>query len=460
MTTGPGPRPRSAPTAPSPGNGPGWWAGPNLPYLVAIGVSVVVLVPFLVLAKPFATTGEAAGVPTTATTIDGPAATTTTGGDRGGGTTTSTTVAGTTPGLPGGTGALQGLDLELVASPVAFPVYAVAIPGDDRVFVLERGGRIRVIDPTAGQLPTPYLDLTDRVGSGGIENGLLGMAFHPDFDDNGRFFVYYTDTDLNSRLSEFRVGNRSDPVANRDSERILLEVQQRGIRHRAGMLQFGPEGYLYVALGDGGMGDASAQDLTIYQGKILRIDVDGGDPYAIPADNPYAGGGGLGEIWAHGLRNPWRFHIDDDAGLIYTGDVGQSTWEEINVQPITAGGLDYGWPNFEGTDCYKPSDGCDMLGWQEPTLVYSHEEGCSVTGGFVYRGAAIPELNGHYFYADWCNGWIRSFRYADGQVVDEQDWSADLEGAGQVSSFGLDGAGELLVVDSNGSVFRVVPVRG
>ena len=458
MTTGPEPRPRPAPPARSPDDGAGWWRGVNLPYLAAIVVSVAVLLPFLALARPFTTSDSTTAAPTTVTT-SGSTATTTTS-IVGGATPTTTTTVAANPTVPGVTGTLQGLDLELVASPVAFPVYAVAIPGDDRIFVLERGGRIRLIDPVAGQLPTPYLDLTDRVGSGGIENGLLGMAFHPDFADNGRFFVYYTNTDLNSRLSEFHVDDSADQTADRATEKVLLEVPQRGIRHRAGMLQFGPDGYLYVGLGDGGMGDASAQDLTIYQGKILRIDVDAGDPYAIPADNPYAGGGGLGEIWAHGLRNPWRFHLDGDGGLIYIGDVGQSNWEEINVQPLSAGGLDYGWPNFEGTDCYKPSDGCDMTGWQEPTIVYSHEEGCSVTGGFVYRGTAIPELYGHYFYADWCNGWIRSFRYFENQVVDEQDWSVDLDGAGQVASFGLDGDGELLVVDSNGSVFRIIARRG
>lgn len=434
--------------------------GPNLPYIVLIVLALVTLIPFLMIAEPFsvaedtsAATTTTASVETTITTIAEDTSTTIA-------STTLTTAADpdlTTPTLGPDAGPLQALDLQLLASGIPFPVFAASIPDDDRIFVLERQGRIRIIDPISGLVEAAYLNLTDRVGSGGIENGLLGMAFHPDFADNGRLFVYYTSLDLNSRISEFEVDNSSAATVDAGTERILLEVPQRGIRHRAGMLEFGPDGYLYAALGDGGMADDSAQDLSVYQGKILRIDIDNGDPYAIPADNPYASGGGLGEIWAYGLRNPWRFSID--VGVIYIGDVGQANWEEINVQPLAAGGLDYGWPNFEGEDCYKPSDGCDMIGWQAPTLAYTHEEGCSVSGGYVYRGVSIPELYGHYFYADWCNGWIRSFRYHEGEVIEEQDWSGDLDGAGQVSSFGLDSDGELLVVDSNGSVYRVVAVR-
>ena len=438
-----------------------WWQGPNLPYLVASVVSVGVLVPFLLLARPFAEPDGDTGALATTTTAAPGSTTIVTGTTDGSVVTTTTLASGTTsPTLPTGTGALQGLDLQTLASGVPFPVFATALPGDDRIFVLERQGRIRLIDSQQGLVGTPYLNLVDRVGSGGIENGLLGMAFHPDFEDNGRFYVYYTTAELNSRLSEFRADDSESTTANSNTERILLEVHQRGIRHRAGMLQFGPDGYLYIALGDGGMADRSAQELDVHQGKILRIDVDGAVPYAIPEDNPFADGGGLAEIWAYGLRNPWRFAFDTTAGLIYIGDVGQGVWEEINVQPLAASGLNYGWPDFEGSDCYQPVDGCDITGWVEPTVAYTHEEGCSVTGGYVYRGSAIPELFGHYFYADWCNGWVRSFLYADGAVSAEQDWSTDLDDAGQVASFGLDGAGELLVVDSNGSVFRIVPLRG
>jgi glucose/arabinose dehydrogenase len=431
--------------------------GPNLPFTLLITVALAGLISFLFLVEnPFAPQTAVAAptttVATTATTVAGgtdttlPADTTE--------TTTGTTVpAATSVGAPGDISAVQ-LRLQQVASGIPFPVFAASIQDDDRIFVLERQGRIRIIDST-GLIEAPYLDLTDRVGSGGIENGLLGMAFHPDFTSNGRLFVYYTDTDLDSRLSEFSTNASSNSV-DRGTESILFEVDQEGIRHRAGMLQFGPDGYLWAALGDGGLGDDSSQDLTSLQGNLLRLDVDGGDPYGIPATNPLVGSDGRDEIWAHGLRNPWRFSIDFESRLVFIADVGQANWEEINVASIDNPGLDFGWPNFEGTDCYTPSDGCDMTGWEAPTLKYDHSQGCSVTGGYVYRGDAIPELQGHYLYADWCNGMIRSFTYQDGAPTQETNWTSMLSGAGQVASFGIDGSGEMLVVDSNGTIYRIV----
>jgi glucose/arabinose dehydrogenase len=269
--------------------------------------------------------------------------------------------------------------------------------------------------------------------------------------------IYYTDLELDSRLSEFTTSGLGAGVADGSTESILFEVDQEGIRHRAGMLQFGPDGFLWASLGDGGLGDDSSQDLSSLQGNLLRLDIDSGDPYAIPAANPFAGtDDGRDEIWAYGLRNPWRYSIDYETRLVYIGDVGQANWEEINVASIDTAGLDFGWPNFEGVDCYQPSDGCDMTGWEAPTLAYNHDGPCSVTGGYVYRGTALPELVGHYFYADWCNGMIRSFKYVDGQATDERDWSTMLAGAGQVASFGVDGSGELLVVDSTGTIHRIV----
>lgn len=454
MTTGRDRRP-PAPAPTRARSGGGLLRAANVPYLLVIAFCLGALIPFVVAARPFETEDAGTAAPTTTA----PTTTTTTSGDPAATTlpgtvdTTVPTSSTTSTRAPDG---LPTLDLQVVATGIAFPTFAISPPGDDRVFVLERQGRVRLVDPAAGLLDTPFLNLMDRVGSGGVENGLLGMAFHPDFADNGRFYLSYTTTDLNSRISEFRIGNPDSDTANPNTEEVLLEVAQRGIRHRGGMLQFGPDGTLYASLGDGGMGDAAAQDLSQYQGKILRIDVDAGDPYDIPDGNPFATGEGLGEIWAYGLRNPWRFDIDPVDGLIFIADVGQAAWEEVNVQPLTDAGLDYGWPNFEGTDCYKPTAGCDITGWIEPTVAYSHEEGCSIAGGYVYRGTAIPELTGHYFYADWCNGWIRSFRYAEGEVTQENDWSTDLDGAGAVASFGEDGGGELLVVDSNGTVYRVV----
>ena len=429
--------------------------GPNLPLLLVVVVALAGLVSFLVLVEnPFAPQTVAATTTTAApaTTLS----TDTTVADSATSSTTATTAAtDATPPAGGDIDALQ-IRLEQVATGIPFPVFAGSIPGDDRIFVLERQGRMVVIDGT-GLRSEPFLDLTDRVGSGGIENGLLGLAFHPDYASNGRLFLYYTDVELDSRLSEFTTSGIGAGVAERATESILFEVDQAGIRHRAGMLQFGPDGFLWVALGDGGLGDDSSQDLSSLQGNLLRLDIDSGDPYAIPVTNPFPGtDDGRDEIWSYGLRNPWRYSIDHETRLVYIGDVGQANWEEINVASIDSAGLDFGWPNFEGVDCYQPSDGCDMTGWEEPTLAYNHEVGCSVTGGYVYRGTALPELVGHYFYADWCNGMIRSFKYVDGQVTDERDWTTMLAGAGQVASFGVDGTGEMLVVDSNGTIYRVV----
>jgi len=431
----------------------GVFSSANLPYLIATVVAVSSLVGFLMVTNPFVSMPGAAPIATTSTTT---AVTTTTAS-----ASTTTTIAGTTTTVP--VGDLSAIDLELVADGLSAPVGAWSFPGDDRVFVIERAGRVSAIDASGAR--STYLDLSGLVNSGGIENGLLGLAFHPDFADNGRLFVYYTrnedgDDSPDSRVSEFRVGTATASSVDRSTERVILDVEQEGIRHRAGMLQFGPDGYLWIALGDGGLGDYSAQDLESYQGSILRIDVDSGDPYAIPPDNP--GGEGLQEIWAHGLRNPWRFFLDAEESLIYIGDVGQAGVEEVNVAPLSQGGIDYGWPNFEGDNCYLPTDGCDMGGWQGPVVGYDHSDGaCSITGGIVYRGAAIPELVGHYFYADWCSGFLRSFRYEGGEATDERDWSADIAhlGSMQIASFGWDGANEMLVVDSNGAVYRVVPVR-
>jgi glucose/arabinose dehydrogenase len=441
--------------APDAGGG-GLLSVANLPYLIVIVVSVASLVGFLVVTNPFAP--EVSAVPTTATptTSAAPSNTTTTSGAR-----ETTTTAGPTTTIPAGE--LAGIDLDLITDSLSYPVGAWSIPGDDRIFVIERGGRVSAIDASGAR--TTYLDLTGRVNSGGIENGLLGLAFHPDFADNGRLYVYYTraedgDDSPDSRISQFRAATADASSVDTSTEVVVLDVEQEGIRHRAGMLQFGPDGYLWIALGDGGLGDYSAQDLESYQGSILRIDVDSGNPYSIPPDNP--GGDGLPEIWAHGLRNPWRFYIDATDGLIYIGDVGQAGVEEINVAPLSEAGIDYGWPNFEGDNCYHPTDGCDMGGWLGPVVGYDHSDGeCSVTGGLVYRGTAIPELVGHYFYADWCSGFIRSFRYADGEATKERDWSSDIAHLGtlQIASFGWDGANELLVVDSNGALYRVVPVR-
>ncbi len=387
-------------------------------------------------------------------TSSAPTVTTVPAGEMAGGEASTTT---TLPAAP-----LQGLALEVVATGLHQPTVVAAPAGDARVFAVERKGVIRLIDPEAGLLDEPFLDVSDRIGSSGIEQGLLGLAFHPDHARNGRLFVYYVDTSGNRQLSEFVVSG--DPnLADADSEKVIFELPQPAgsvdIRHYAGAVQFGPDGYLYVSLGDGADGKNQGQDPSTMYASIVRLDVDSGDPYAIPATNPFVGGGGAPEVWAYGLRNPWRFSIDHEAGLLFVADVGQSAWEEVDVVPIDGGGYNFGWPLTEGNHCFSPSD-CDMAGLTLPVFEYGHENrACSITGGFVYRGSLIPEIAGHYFYADWCSLWVRSFRYEDGAIVDEHDWSDALSAAGQINSFGVDGFGELYIANFEGTIARIVPIR-
>jgi glucose/arabinose dehydrogenase len=222
------------------------------------------------------------------------------------------------------------------------------------------------------------------------------------------------------------------------------------------MTLFGTDGLLYLSLGDGAEFDVNPQNLSTLQGSILRIDVDSGDPYAIPGGNPFTGEDESPEIWAYGFRNPWRFSIDGEENLMYVADVGQEDWEEVSVVSLDDPGRNFGWPIMEGNQCFLEPD-CVPGDLVTPLLEYDHDEGCSVIGGFVYRGGVIPELQGHYFYADWCEGWIRSFRYADGEVTQARDWTEEIGELGQVASFGLDGAGETLVITSdNGTVNRIV----
>jgi hypothetical protein len=291
---------------------------------------------------------------------------------------------------------------------------------------------------------------------------LLGLAFDPSFATNGRFVVHYTDLAGATTLSRFQVSladpNQADPA----SEAVILTATQPFSNHNGGQVAFGPDGFLYLGLGDGGgSGDPEnrGQDLTELLGSILRIDVGAGDPYGVPADNPFAGEpSARPEVWSYGLRNPWRFSFDRATGDLYIADVGQSQREEINVSTLAEGagrGMNFGWSIMEGSLCFRGT-GCDTNGLTLPAFEYSHAEGCSVTGGYVYRGSAIPALQGHYFYADFCQGWVRSFRYADGVVNDLTSWPA-LSPGGLVTSFGEDAAGELYVLEAGGRVFKIVP---
>jgi glucose/arabinose dehydrogenase len=354
---------------------------------------------------------------------------------------------------------LQGLDVETVARTLSNPVLAVAPPGDDRLFVVEKEGMIRIIDPTDGLLDAPFLDLVDQVESDGLEQGMVGLAFHPRYPDNGRFFVYFTaEGSGDTRLIEYAVSDDPDR-ADRESATVILRHEQPAANHNAGMLEFGPDGYLWVALGDGGGANdqfGNAQDPGTILGSLLRLDVDAASPYAIPPDNPFVDGGGDPRVWAYGLRNPYRFSIDPGARLVYVGDVGQDEWEEVSVAPFDDAGLNYGWPILEGLECN--ADPCDPSGTVTPVVAYDHGEGCSVIGGYVYRGAAIPELAGHYFYGDWCGRWVRSFFY-DGVASDQQDWTTDFGELGGVLGFGRDDEGELYVLTQDGFVLKIVPVR-
>jgi glucose/arabinose dehydrogenase len=329
-----------------------------------------------------------------------------------------------------------------------------------RLFVIEQTGRIHVIKNGA-LLETPYLDITDRISCCG-ERGLLGVAFPPDFANVQHFYVSYTDTAGDSIVARYRVsGNTAE--ADASSEQVVLAVQQPYRNHNGGQLAFGPnDGYLYIGLGDGGAaGDPGnrAQDPESLLGKVLRIDVEIGNAqtYAVPSSNPYAATAGYrGEIWALGLRNPWRFSFDSETGDLYVGDVGQNRYEEIDFQRASsAGGENYGWRIMEGSHCFNPQD-CDSAGLILPVVEYEHTQGnCSVTGGRVYRGTEYPVWEGIYFYADYCTGRIWGLKRLG------TDWENRLlhEAGFRISSFGVDEAGNLWVAryddGTNGAIYRV-----
>lgn len=352
-------------------------------------------------------------------------------------------------------GAVIALRAQEVVRGLASPVYLTSPSGDPRLFVVEQPGRIRIVEN--GQLvATPFLDIAIRVRSGG-EQGLLSVAFHPQYRTNGFLYVNFTNLAGNTRIERFTV-SANPAVANASSSKLILEIAQPAPNHNGGLNLFGPDGMLYIGMGDGGgAGDpfGNGQNKNTLLGAMLRIDVDSGDPYAIPSGNPFVGQvNAKPEIWAIGLRNPWRFAFDRQQGLLYVADVGQGRLEEVDVVPATRAGVNYGWNVMEGSACYNAST-CNQQGLELPALEYDHSGGaCSVTGGFVYRGAALPEIAGHYFYSDYCAGWVRSFRYSNGLVSDRRSW--DMGDVGSVTSFGEDTAGELYIVSANGRIYRIV----
>jgi glucose/arabinose dehydrogenase len=351
------------------------------------------------------------------------------------------------------------LGVEQVASGLDQPVHLTAPVGDPRLFIVEQPGRIRVVE-NGTLLGAPFLNIASKVRSGG-EQGFLSVAFHPHYRSNGFLFVNYTDRNGDTRIERYTVSADKNVVDPR-SAKLILSVNQRYSNHQGGLNLFGPDGMLYIGMGDGGsQGDphGNGQNRNALLGKLLRINVDRGDPYIIPSANPYANGGGRGEIWAIGLRNPWRFAFDRHSGLLYIADVGGDKFEEIDVVPMSQAGVNYGWSVMEGPECRR-SIGCIEEGLQKPVLSYATHENstCAVIGGFVYRGQKIPEIQGQYFYSDYCNSWLRSFAFADGKVTDQHEWPVGK--LGSITSFGEDSQGELYITTSSGRVYRIIKTPG
>jgi glucose/arabinose dehydrogenase len=341
------------------------------------------------------------------------------------------------------------------------PVFLTAPDGDTRQFVVERAGRIRILQNGAF-LTQPFLDISPRVFTGG-EGGLLSIAFDPRYAANGYVYLYFIDVDQNivvQRFTRSPNANVLDPL----SGLVIIRIPHPTFtNHFGGLVAFGTDGYLYLGTGDGGgAGDpaGNAQNLNVLLGKLLRLDVSAAtiaQPYAIPSSNPYAGQAGRrGEIWAAGLRNPWRFTFDGNQTII--ADVGQDTREEVDIAASGAAGLNYGWNIVEGSACYNATT-CNRSGLSAPAFDYEHgnnnANGCSITGGFVYRGTALPELAGRYFYSDYCTGFLKSVapNSGGGGVMEQRDWA--ITGLGNILSFGRDGAGELYLIAGSGKIYRI-----
>lgn len=354
------------------------------------------------------------------------------------------------------------LNVELVEYASGFndPV-AIRNAGDNRLFIVEQTGVIKIIDSNGNTLSTPFIDITNIVNSGASEQGLLGLAFHPDYLSNGYFFVNYTGAGDSTFISRFSRSSGNQNTADPLSELNLLAIRQPYKNHNGGDIAFGPDGYLYVGMGDGGSGGDPqnyAQNNLSMLGKMLRIDVDIASPYGIPLSNPFVGNSSyLPEIWATGLRNPWRFSFDRQTGDLWIGDVGQNSWEEINTQlQSSGGGENYGWRCYEAEDVYNLSLCDTSLNFQYPVHKYPNTgflNDCSVTGGYVYRGSDFPVLNGHYFYADYCSNKLWSI--ADSAGTTKEYFHGNFSG-NNFSSFGEDYRGELYVAGlSSGKIFRI-----
>lgn len=359
--------------------------------------------------------------------------------------------------------ALRGVRLEVFAKGLKEPVHLISPPGDtERIFVVEKTGRI-ILFKRGERVEAPFLNLSGSV-SGASEQGLLSLAFHPRYAQNRRFFLNFTDTSGVTQIVEMRAREDDPDRADLTRGEVLLSVHQPFANHNGGHSLFGPDGYLYIGMGDGGAANDPlnhGQNERTLLGAVLRIDVDrvpAGAAYGIPADNPFADGQrGRAEIWLTGVRNPWRMAFHPDTGDLFVADVGQNKWEEVTVVPAKGGGSNLGWNRTEGMHLFKR--GASWDGTIRAHVEYAHAEGQSITGGHVYRGKALPELRGHYFYADYVSGLIRSFRFEGGEVKDHYDWSTLLNPRrvtpSAISSFGEDGQGELYLLSLYGTIYRL-----
>jgi glucose/arabinose dehydrogenase len=369
------------------------------------------------------------------------------------GSTATASVSYTSPGA-------LGLVLQETVTGLSAPLFLTAPEGDPRLFIVEQAGAIRIVQ-NGTLLATPFLDISARVTAGG-ESGLLSVAFDPQYAVSGLFFIYFTDLNGDIAIERLKVSAGDPNLADPAPLRVLTIAHRDFANHNGGLVSFGIDGFLYIGTGDGGGGGdtlGNGQNLNTLLGKLLRIDVSNssaGQPYAIPPLNPFAGQAGRrGEIWAYGLRNPWRYAFDAATGFLYIADVGQDRIEEVNVAAAATAGLNYGWNITEGSLCF-PGDPCDKQGLTLPVLEYAHDAsgGCSITGGRVYHGSAIPELQGRYFYSDFCSGWLRSFVYINGTAAEQTDWN--ITNVGQIFSFGEDAQKELYMLASTGKVYRIV----
>jgi glucose/arabinose dehydrogenase len=358
----------------------------------------------------------------------------------------------------------QAIRTEMLANGFTSPVLALSPPGDlERVFVVEQNGRIRIVE-NGSVLSTPFLDIQGQVRHSG-EQGLLGLAFHPSYSQNGYFFVNYSNNSGNNVIARIQVSSNPN-VADASTETQVISLNQPYSNHNGGMIAFGPNGYLWIGTGDGGSGGDPgnrAQNPQNLLGKMLRIDVDT-LPYTIPPSNPFVSDAGtLDEIWALGVRNPWRFSFDKESGDLWIADVGQNAWEEINIEMSgDSGGRNYGWRLMEGNHCYNPSN-CNQAGLTLPIKEYGHNAGYSITGGYAYRGGQMAKMHSRYFYADYGTNKIWSLRWDGTAVVDFQDHTSELtrpngQPIRSISGFGQDGAGEVYICSlTGGQIFRIVP---